>query len=112
MGGPQCWHVCKSRVLLILAPVVLTFRKHWIEVDWQKHPAFAQGIDHDSIEEGIFMSAVNKGVLMSRGSWFKADRAAKEEKMFFRATFAAASLEKISEAIVRFGEALRAEFDL
>ena len=32
--------------------------------------------------------------------------------MFFRATFAAASEENISEAISRFGQALRAEFKL
>jgi aromatic amino acid aminotransferase I len=32
--------------------------------------------------------------------------------MLFRATFAAASEEKIAEAISRFGETLRAEFKL
>lgn len=32
--------------------------------------------------------------------------------MFFRATFAAASSEAISEAISRFGGSLRAEFGL
>jgi aromatic amino acid aminotransferase I len=50
-------------------------------------------------------------VLVSRGSWFKA-AGRTEDKMFFRATFAAASEENITEAIKRFGDALRAEFKL
>lgn len=58
------------------------------------------------------MSAVDKGVLISRGSWFLADKSVAEDKMFFRATFAAASSEKISEAISRFAESLRAQFGL
>ncbi|KAL1963130.1 hypothetical protein VTN77DRAFT_8673 [Rasamsonia byssochlamydoides] len=85
---------------------------HWIQVDWRKHPGFKQGWKHDAIEESIFKAAVDKGVLVSCGSWFKADRTAEEEKMFFRTTFAAAPGEKITEAIKRFGEALRAEFGL
>jgi aromatic amino acid aminotransferase I len=34
------------------------------------------------------------------------------EKMFFRATYAAASSEKIDEAISRFAECLRDQFKL
>lgn len=83
---------------------------HWIEIDWRKHPMAASGKSRDDIEEAIFLAAVDKGVLISRGSWFKADREGHEEKMFFRATFAAASEEGIREAISRFGEALRAQF--
>lgn len=52
------------------------------------------------------------GSLVSRGSWFKADNKRPEEKMFFRATFAAASADQIDEAIKRFGDALRAQFGL
>lgn len=51
-------------------------------------------------------------VLLSRGSWFKADPSVVEEKMFFRATYAAASSEKIDEAISRFAECLRDQFKL
>lgn len=91
---------------------VLTCSQHWIEVDWQKHPGVAAGKTHAEIEEGIFLAAVNKGVLVSRGSWFTASREVEEQKMFFRATFAAASAEKIGEAISRFGDTLRAEFKL
>ena len=64
------------------------------------------------IEEEIFMSAVDHQVLLSRGSWFKADSSAVEEKMFFRATYAAASSEKIDEAISRFAGCLKDQFKL
>jgi aromatic amino acid aminotransferase I / 2-aminoadipate transaminase len=43
---------------------------------------------------------------------FKADRSMEEKRMFFRATFAAAPAGKITEAIKRFAEALKAEFRL
>lgn len=58
------------------------------------------------------MAAVEHNVLLSRGSWFKADTSAVMEKMFFRATYAAASSEKIDEAISRFAECLRDQFRL
>jgi aromatic amino acid aminotransferase I len=55
---------------------------------------------------------VNEGVLLSCGHWFKPDHTTAEEKMFFRATFAAASAEKIDEAISRFAQTLRTQFGL
>jgi aromatic amino acid aminotransferase I len=54
---------------------------------------------------------VDNGVLVSRGSWFTAS-GLNEGSLFFRATFAAASSEKIAEAIARFATALRTEFSL
>ncbi|KAL4875097.1 pyridoxal phosphate-dependent transferase [Aspergillus karnatakaensis] len=92
-----------------IAPAAGMF--HWIEVDWKKHPELASGKTRDSIEETLFHAAVDNGVLISRGSWFKA-AGRTEDKMFFRATFAAASEENITEAIRRFGDALRVEFKL
>ncbi|GES57259.1 aromatic aminotransferase Aro8 [Aspergillus terreus] len=92
-----------------IAPAAGMF--HWIEVDWKKHPGLSSGKTREQIEENIFHAAVNNGVLVSRGSWFKAADVT-EGKMFFRATFAAASSEAISEAISRFGASLRAEFGL
>jgi aromatic amino acid aminotransferase I len=47
-----------------------------------------------------------------RGSWFRAEKDLPEDKMFFRATFAAAPADKIEEAIKRFADGLRAEFGL
>lgn len=58
------------------------------------------------------MSAIEKGVLVSPGSWFLAQRELEPEAMFFRATFAAASSEKMTVAIERFGEAVRESFKL
>lgn len=86
--------------------------QHWIEIDWKKHPALVSGKSRDQIEEEVFQAAVDNGVLVSRGSWFKADGSTPEEKMFFRATFAAASSDQIAEAIRRFGDALRGQFGL
>lgn len=83
-----------------------------MEIDWRKHPGVAAGKTHAAIEEEIFLSAVNEGALLSRGSWFMPDHDIPEEKMFFRATFAAASSEKIDVAISRFAEALRTQFGL
>lgn len=83
-----------------------------MEIDWRKHPGVAAGKTHAAIEEEIFLSSVNEGVLVSRGSWFKPDHDIAEKKMFFRATFAAASSEKIDEAISRFAGSLRTQFGL
>ncbi|PKY01582.1 amino acid aminotransferase [Aspergillus campestris IBT 28561] len=84
---------------------------HWIQIDWQKHPGLASGKTREAIEQEIFQAAVDNGVLVSRGSWFTAS-GLREESMFFRATFAAASAENIEEAIKRFGDALRIQFGL
>ncbi|KAL4992341.1 pyridoxal phosphate-dependent transferase [Aspergillus falconensis] len=92
-----------------IAPAAGMF--HWIRVDWKKHPELTSGKTRDSIEDALFHAAINNGVLVSRGSWFRA-AGASEDKLFFRATFAAASEENITEAIKRFGDALRVEFKL
>ncbi|KAL4785378.1 pyridoxal phosphate-dependent transferase [Aspergillus varians] len=84
---------------------------HWIKIDWTKHPELTSGKTRNAIEETVFHAAVKNGVLVSRGSWFKA-AGLSEDHMFFRATFAAASEENITEAINRFGDALRTEFKL
>jgi aromatic amino acid aminotransferase I len=81
-------------------------------VSWKKHPGFAKGQSHADIEEAIFKASVDRGSLLSRGSWFRADHSIPEDKMFFRATYAAAPGDKLDEAITRCSEALRAEFSL
>ncbi|EHL03659.1 putative Aromatic amino acid aminotransferase C56E4.03 [Glarea lozoyensis 74030] len=63
------------------------------------------------MEDQVFLAAVGNGVLISRGSWFTAEREGFEaHELFFRATFAAATEEKMAEAIYRFGDAVRACF--
>jgi aromatic amino acid aminotransferase I len=83
----------------------------WLEVDWRKHPE-ARTKDILDIEEDIFIEATKNGVLISKGSWFAADDDIEPTRMFFRATFAAASNEKMAEAIERFGLSLRESFKL
>ena len=46
------------------------------------------------------------------GSWFTSETGYVPTQMFFRATFAAASADKMAEAIERFGVAVRAAFKL
>jgi aromatic amino acid aminotransferase I len=62
------------------------------------------------IEEEIFNLCIEKGVLVGRGSWFRAEHDKVPTDMFFRATFAAATPENMTEAIRRFGDAIRQSF--
>ena len=86
---------------------------HWMQVHWRQHPAAATKSVAD-LEMDIFERCIAKGVLVVRGSLFLADdvEPSAEDDMFFRATYAAASEPEITEAIRRFGEALREEFGL
>ena len=82
----------------------------WLKVDWHKHPA-AKTKSILDIEEEVFLAAVEQGVLVSKGSWFSAEREGfVPEDLFFRATFAAASADKMTEAIERFGVAIQEIF--
>ncbi|KAI4139924.1 MAG: hypothetical protein L6R39_006047 [Caloplaca ligustica] len=84
---------------------------HWIKVDWRRHPWVGEEKSILEIEDKIWRAGVDRGVLSAKGSWSRAEADAGEE-MFFRTTFAAAGAEDVTEAIRRFGEALRAEFGL
>ena len=84
---------------------------HWLRVRWQRHPLAGRSSVAE-IEEAIFLKVIEHGALVMRGSWFRAEPQAEHEDMFFRATYAAAPAEKITEAIRRFGEALRESFGL
>jgi aromatic amino acid aminotransferase I len=46
------------------------------------------------------------------GSWFASETGYVPTQLFFRATFAAASADKMAEAIERFGQAVRQAFKL
>lgn len=88
---------------------------HWIEIDWRKHPKAGE-LSYEQLEERIWLQVIENNALLARGSWFKADQGRApirpDEKMFFRATFCAASEENIRLAIGRFGETLKQEFGL
>ena len=64
------------------------------------------------IEEEIFNLCISKGALVACGSWFATDRSATPRDLFFRATYAAATPENMTEAIRRLGEAIRESFRL
>ncbi|MCJ1334741.1 Aromatic/aminoadipate aminotransferase 1 [Bachmanniomyces sp. S44760] len=92
---------------------------HWIKINWRLHPSASEkGLL--AIEDEIFHAGIDRGVLSSKGSWFRAggtaaaqtESAEPDAELFFRFTFAAAPPEKITEAIRRFGEGLRAVFGL
>ena len=86
--------------------------KHWLQVDWRKHPRAGE-LPHEAIEEQVFMASVERGALVTKGSWFYADEGYREQDgMFFRATFAAAPFDQIDLAIQRFGAAVRDVFGL
>ncbi|KAA8573985.1 hypothetical protein EYC84_005524 [Monilinia fructicola] len=71
----------------------------WLQVDWHKHPA-AKTKPIQDIEQEIFLAGIGEGVLICPGSWFTAEKSGfVPVDMFFRATFAAASEEKMTEAI-------------
>jgi len=91
----------------------------------------------EQIEERGFLKGTVLNVLVARGSWFRTEKSwAKPEEIppqetvangqanghdeedavdttvYFRMTFAAAPMDKITEAVKRFGQALREEFGL
>lgn len=81
----------------------------WLNLDHTKHPDYKTKSVVE-LEDEIFLDSVDQGVLCSKGSWFLGDKSAEPSKLFFRATFAAASSEKMAEAIERFGGAVRKSF--
>jgi aromatic amino acid aminotransferase I len=80
-----------------------------MHVDYAQHPQAATK-SLAEVEEEIFNSCIDGGVLVARGSWFLAEKEKPMPGLFFRATYAAASAENMSEAIKRFGQAVRDSF--
>ena len=81
----------------------------WVKINWAEHPDIGHR-DLTTIENDIFRASIERGVLLSPGSWFRAEKRAAHNELFFRATFAAAESKQMDEAIRRFGEALRVVF--
>ncbi|KAJ5496529.1 hypothetical protein N7463_008516 [Penicillium fimorum] len=82
----------------------------WLAVDWRKHPD-AKTKSALQIEEEIWLKIISNGALVACGSWFRASTESTCDEVFYRTTFAAASLEQI-EAVMRLGEAVKACFHL
>lgn len=104
-----CEDFLPKDVVSWVAPTAGMF--HWLRVDETKHPK-AKELSLLALEEEIFDRCIEKGVLVARGSWFAAEQDKPLPGLFFRATFAAASAEKMTEAIRRFGEAVRESYGL
>jgi aromatic amino acid aminotransferase I len=82
---------------------------HWMEINYKKHPAYPEK-SMAEIEDDLFLKNVDYGTLLMKGSFFNAEDGVVVDKMFFRATYAAAPFDKIDEAIKRFGDAVRDVF--
>jgi aromatic amino acid aminotransferase I len=78
----------------------------WLEVNLANHPHAATKSILE-IEDEMFLACVEKGVLLSKGSWFLGDKTKEPTQLFLRATFAAATEEKMGQAIERVGVAIR-----
>ena len=81
----------------------------WLRVDHSRHPDAGSKSILD-IEEDIFDRCIGHGVLVGRGSWFRAEQDKPLTGLFFRATYASATPEQMTEAIRRFGQAVRESF--
>lgn len=78
-------------------------------MDHTKHPDHGKRKLED-IEQEIFDACIDGGVLVARGSWFRAEHHVPLSGLYFRATYAMASLENMDIAISRFGDAVRSSF--
>ncbi|KAI5366184.1 Putative aminotransferase, class I/classII, pyridoxal phosphate-dependent transferase, major [Septoria linicola] len=104
-----CEHYLPKDIVSWTPPTAGMF--HWLQIDYKKHPGYLNGTKSlVNIEEDIFLACVRHGTLLMKGGWFCADKSAKRDTLFFRATYAAAQFDKIEEAIKRFGNAVRDEF--
>ncbi|CAK7275420.1 Aromatic/aminoadipate aminotransferase 1 [Sporothrix epigloea] len=84
---------------------------HWLRVDHSKHPEHGKRSILE-MEEEIFDQCIENGVLVGRGSWFAAEPDQPPAGLFFRVTYASASATNMTEAITRFGDAVRKTFRL
>lgn len=97
-----------------------------VNIDASKHPEFATTFESDpkKVETLLFEKYIESGVLVIPGNWFKAEgqttppqpeeswKSDKPNEIFFRGTFAAVPLDKLSEGIHRFGDSLYDVFQL
>lgn len=100
-----------SKILLHSTLQPLITKQQWFEINWRRHPnALCKSLD--LLEEELWDESISAGTLLCKGSWFCASARKGTERIFYRATFAAAPLDKIEEAIGQFGKALRKSFRL
>jgi aromatic amino acid aminotransferase I len=82
----------------------------WMEIQYKQHPHFQQ-LGIDALEKELYLGAISHEVLVAQGSWFISDRDSPRPGLFFRATFASASLEMMQIAVQRFAQSLKDSFE-
>jgi aromatic amino acid aminotransferase I len=92
--------------------------------DASKHPKFETefGKDPLKVENALYESGLKEGCLMIPGSWFKAtgqtsppqpsEEVKDENWIYFRGTYAAVPLDKLTQGLESFGTASKKEFGL
>lgn len=107
-----CEHYLPKEIVSWAPPMAGMF--HWMSIDHTKHPEWrgGEGKSVQEMEDEIFLKNIEHKALLLKGSWFVGEKGVGEEKLFFRATYAAAPFEQIREAVRRFGVALRDVFHL
>lgn len=95
----------------------------WIRVDASKSPHYNSlqfHRDPAKVETHVYEKGLENGVLMIPGHWFVIEDERKHhlihrdgrQYMYFRGTFASVKPDALEEGIKRFGETLRADFQL
>lgn len=97
----------------------------WLKLDARKHPLYEKlGKDAAAVENHVYETGLANGVQMIPGHWFMVnDRtnppqielpASEDAKsaIYFRGTFASVPSDKIQEALKRFGNHIREQFQL
>ncbi|KAM0549546.1 hypothetical protein ACHAPJ_009362 [Fusarium lateritium] len=88
----------------------------WLRIDLSYHPSCGQSgwpnniEEHQDIENRLHQKAQENGVMVAKGSWFALET--DKQEMFFRVTYVAASKGGLEQAILRFSQVLRAEFNV
>lgn len=82
----------------------------WVEIDPTTHPKWTG--DYKEMENYLYAKLLEAKVLMIPGSYFLAERERKLDRLFFRGTFACVEMEACQQGVQRFGDMLKAEFNL
>lgn len=110
-------------VCTILPPVAGMF--FIVQIDASKHPKYKEfGEDPLKVEDSIYNRGLEFGCLMIPGSWFKVqgqtnppqpevpEKEEHKHTIFFRGTYAAVPLDDLKRGLEKFGQAVKAEFDV
>lgn len=92
-----------------------------VSIDSSRHPHFCSLFESNPslVEQHIYEKCVANGVLVALGSWFKVNgpecmqpKICHGTNITFRGTFAAVDPKRMEQALKKFGETLREEFEV